>query len=589
MNQRTTVHADQFHWLERTTKRHRVRGAEESLRIYLPSLALRKPLRLFRCERSGHVWPRSVLGCAPDLVCAGTLRPITPTELDQTPLVGRQRREYAADSDVFKIGLWAEEHSAQLAPKEARRLQELFRRGMRNLLSATTTLELGIDIGGLSGTFLSNVPPGKANYLQRAGRVGRRADGSSVVVTCARGRPYDREVFRRIGDFLSRPLRQPRVFLDRDRIVRRHFHAWLMGKFFEQLYEPDQHLGAMTAFGRMGSFCQKPYPARWERGMTKQPGLHDAAAPLPDKMTKPAWWQSAKDGLITPFKAWLEHARDYCPAEHWQTLFRATALADVTDWGGLFDAARDHFERVIERWNADYDALLKTWTAAEQAAQANSIRYQLLALAETTVIETFSDGRFLPRYGFPIGVHKLRVVAPDETTGKVREEEKYRLEHSSLLALREYVPGSQLLVGGKLLTSRGLLKHWTGANLDNALGLRGGLTRCVNNHVYYWLGMDAQECPFCDEPAAGTDSFLLFPQHGFTTAAWDPPKRASDTERVGSVVTATTAFTARAGEHTSHTLKLEPFADIPGLRAHYEEEGEILVYNPGEHKKGFAI
>ncbi len=94
-------------------------------------------------------------------------------------------------SPVFKIGLWAEEHSAQLSPQQNRRLQDLFKAGIRNILSATTTLELGIDIGGLSAVLLGNVPPGKANYLQRAGRAGRRADGSSAVVTFARPRPFD--------------------------------------------------------------------------------------------------------------------------------------------------------------------------------------------------------------------------------------------------------------------------------------------------------------------------------------------------------------------------------------------------------------
>lgn len=75
--------------------------------------------------------------------------------------------------------------------------------------------------------------------------------------------------------------------------------------------------------------------------------------------------------------------------------------------------------------------------------------------------EALADRQFLPRYGFPIGLQKLQVIAPDESTRdgnrvKIREEDQFRLERPGLLALREYVPGSQLLVGGKLVTSRGL-------------------------------------------------------------------------------------------------------------------------------------
>src|SRR5207237_8803164 len=130
-------------------------------------------------------------------------------------------RELAHET-VFTLALWAEEHSAQLSPEKNRRLQDLFRLGARNVLSSTTTLELGIDIGGLNAVLLGNVPPGRANYLQRAGRAGRRADGSAVVITFARPNPYDREVFNRFGVYLARDLRKPRVFVDRDRIARRH-------------------------------------------------------------------------------------------------------------------------------------------------------------------------------------------------------------------------------------------------------------------------------------------------------------------------------------------------------------------------------
>ena len=66
-----------------------------------------------------------------------------------------------------------------------------------------------------------------------------------------------------------------------------------------------------------------------------------------------------------------------------------------------------------------------------------------------TVIEALSDQQFLPSYGFPIGVHRLQVLDKDEKTGRVREEDQYRLERNGVLAIGEYVPGSRLLAGGK--------------------------------------------------------------------------------------------------------------------------------------------
>ena len=95
-----------------------------------------------------------------------------------------------------------------------------------------------------------------------------------------------------------------------------------------------------------------------------------------------------------------------------------------------------------------------------------------MAFHEKTVIEALADKQFLPRYGFPIGLLRLRVLAvteSDKPDGKpyVREEDQYRLERPGILAMREYVPGATFFVGNKVVTSHGLLKHWTGENLNS--------------------------------------------------------------------------------------------------------------------------
>ena len=172
-------------WLEKDDHHHTGHEeADKAIRILLDRLSVRVPVQLYRCEVTGTVWTRSAAGWVPIKGCLGTLETLSSEQLDEDARWGRARREFK-ESSIFSKGLWAEEHSAQLSPQENRRLQDLFKHGIRNILSSTTTMELGIDIGGLNGVLLGNVPPGPANHRQRAGRAGRRSDGSAVVVTHA--------------------------------------------------------------------------------------------------------------------------------------------------------------------------------------------------------------------------------------------------------------------------------------------------------------------------------------------------------------------------------------------------------------------
>ena len=579
----------QLPWLQCHIRQSGTGPTQDAVQLVFDHLGLQRPVNVYHCEKTGHLWYRSILGCAPEIGCNRTLRPISDDELDKDARVGRQRREYR-DSKVFQMGLWAEEHSAQLSPHENRRLQDLFKYGIRNILSATTTLELGIDIGGLNAVLMSNVPPGKANYLQRAGRAGRRSDGSSAVITYARPQPYDREVFNRVGDYLERPLRKPLVFLDRNRVVKRHFHSFLLGEFFRAIYPEDHHVGAMNAFGNMGTFCGVPKVAYWSK---RDPKPSVRTPTVSGHQPDFPWWNSdlevpALEAQFLSYLNWIQDEGQEVLGNKIEILLNETQLLkELEDWHSFLQHSIDHFREAIHSWREDYENLLSSWrtTEEEQKAQANAIRYQLSALYAITVIEGLADQQFLPHYGFPIGVQKLRVIAPDqEYRGKVREEDQYRLERSSLLALREYVPGSQLLVGGKLISSRGLLKHWTDG--DISFGLRGQWCECIQGHFYYWISKMEHVCPICGARPAIPPMPMLFPKHGFSSAAWDPPKFSTNVERIGSVETATMTFLQNRDEEIT---PVENLGNVQGLVCHYQEDGEILVYNKGEENKGFAI
>ena len=557
--------------------------ASRALQIQIDKLAVREPLKVYRCGATGTVWNHSVLGWAYIDGCLGSLEETTKEALNDDPRWGRARREYL-ESPIFSEGLWAEEHSAQLSPEENRRLQELFKSGIRNILSSTTTMELGIDIGGLSGVLLGNVPPGPANHKQRAGRAGRRSDGCAVVVTYCKQSAYDREIFQRFDRFYDRELKKPTVSLHRDRIIRRHLYAVLLGEYLSR--QSIGGFGAMDAYGRMGQFCGiDDIPQYWNPSSNRKPlGICRG--------------EDHSQGFIT-FLERLLLEDSTGPRNQICDISAQTGLELHTDieWTSFLKKALETFSTAVNSWERDFTQLIDYWLEVPDATKsnekseigkANSIRYMMKALSKITVIEWLANYRFLPRYGFPINLQGLsvRVVEKKNSKYHIVTDQRYRLQRSALLALREYVPGSRVLVGGRIVQSRGLKKHWTGNNINDALGLQYFSLECCNGHVYVGQSPD-KVCPSCStKPLIEKTQQLLFPRHGYTTAAWEKVENNINTNRIGEQSVCPIAFV----DPTDHDgLVREDFASISGVTVTYKEEANLLVRNPGTNGLGFAI
>src|ERR1019366_2349162 len=162
-------------------------------------------------------------GVCPTLACAGEL---TAGRADDD---GHYRTLYRQTAPVPLV---AREHTAQWTGLEASGIQQRFLAGEINVLSCSTTFELGVDVGALSAVLLRNMPPTTANYIQRAGRAGRRSDTAALVVTYAQRRSHDLSRYQAPESMLTGQVRAPYVPLGNPRIDRRHAHSVALAAFF---------------------------------------------------------------------------------------------------------------------------------------------------------------------------------------------------------------------------------------------------------------------------------------------------------------------------------------------------------------------
>ena len=229
----------------------------------------------YLCERCSKVTPYPLAGHCPS--CGGEIHKMSEDEYHALQFWTQPVIDAIKGSPVRVIN--TEEHTAQLSYKDQRdklwsktenyemRFQNILKKGENgqsseypvDILSSTTTMEVGIDIGSLVAIGLRNIPPMRENYQQRAGRAGRRGTQLSTVVTFCEDGPHDSYYFAAPTPMLTGACRRPWIDPGNDKLLYRHLNLIALEHFLSE-HLPSEGLDQVSV---IDFFEEKSYQA-WD-------------------------------------------------------------------------------------------------------------------------------------------------------------------------------------------------------------------------------------------------------------------------------------------------------------------------------------
>lgn len=501
------------------------------------------------CNRCGRLTTLINLGFCLSPGCAGNVQKLGSDDCEQLFSRNHYRKRYF----LPPLEVTVREHTAQLTNECGREYQRKFMNGEINVLSSSTTFEMGVDVGALKAVLLRNVPPTTSSYIQRAGRAGRRKDGVSVALTFCRNVPHDQYHYQKPEAIILGRVPSPYLNLGNKPLTQRHCNSLLLGYYLRRVVHVDpEGLDRLT----INTFFLLPdektsLAARYETWLTEAHNWHEMISSVKEVLPK-------QSGLI--------------PEE----VLRSSV--DTLLHNPKNSVLNNHVKEPLQQLEyqlSEIEEQLKTASGSLRIALARSstsLERLILQFKDERLIDFLSSCSWLPGYAFPQDIVKLLVR-------QVEYGKRMRLQRDREIGISEYAPGAEIVADGWLFTSGGI---WFNSR-EPEIRQYARCPECRKIDTYLEAERPSRKCSRCETRLSG--KFL--PRHyirpdGFTTLVTDRIRRPGLSRHPGTRTTEVFLLEGAAQEDfCDHSVEGVTFAKKSG--------GRLFLANSGYQYGGYQV
>ena len=507
-----------------------------------------RPASRYVCVRCGFITTYSAQQRCPRKACEGNLEART-FDASQENIIANW---VAGERKPQFTSLKSEEHTAQINKDLAKRIEDEFRAEGVNLLSSTTTFEMGINIGDLQKVLLRNAPPSSANYVQRVGRAGRGKDKNSVCVTLCRRTKYDADAWNDPPRLMSGEVRTPTVFTQNKVIAQRHFNAVVFAKFLRIKVADERALSEVTQQVRLEAFL-----------------------PLLSRENIPeGWFKFRPANLYLDFQGWIkQQAESYL----FQTTTGRTLILAISSFGKAMTESCVQYEKVIGEIAEELSALMaERQKLFKQGRSTADIEQAVKNLLGSDIINILAKRGFLPRYAFP-----LDVVTLETGWSRWLRDTDVELSRDRGIAIAEFAPGAQVIAHKKVFTSAGL---YIVSNRDKPDRLwYAKCPSCEQIRIARTQEPLIRNCPVCQRSIT-VQYIKPFIEPTSFSVRIEKKSEGAARHRRSTLIRQRQALT-----HFIDSVEESSFHDDGLFRLALKEDGQLFRYNLGPENRGFML